>query len=56
MVLNRCLAMVAASVAVVRSCSGWVRRRLRREDGTVRDSLLFSIIAEEWPSVRAQLR
>jgi len=35
---------------------GILRRHLRRDDGTVRDSVLFSIIAEEWPSVRDRLR
>jgi RimJ/RimL family protein N-acetyltransferase len=34
---------------------GTLRRHQRRDDGTVRDSVLFSIIVEEWPSVRAAL-
>ncbi|MGW4535520.1 GNAT family N-acetyltransferase [Nocardia sp. NPDC004340] len=34
---------------------GTLRRQFRRGDGTVRDSVLFSIIAEEWPEVRARL-
>ncbi|MET4609964.1 RimJ/RimL family protein N-acetyltransferase [Rhodococcus sp. PvR044] len=34
---------------------GMLRRSFRREDGTVRDSVLFSIIAEDWPDVRARL-
>jgi RimJ/RimL family protein N-acetyltransferase len=29
-----------------------LRRYQRREDGTVRDTVLFSILAEEWPAVR----
>jgi hypothetical protein len=28
---------------------------MRRDDGTVRDSVFFSIIAEEWPHVRSGL-
>jgi RimJ/RimL family protein N-acetyltransferase len=34
---------------------GTLRRYQRRVDGTVRDSALFSITAEDWPSVRAGL-
>lgn len=34
---------------------GTLRRYQRRDDGTVRDTVLFSIIAEEWPEVRDQL-
>jgi len=34
---------------------GTLRRHQRRDDGTIRDSVLFSIIAEEWPSVRDAL-
>ncbi|MVU84066.1 GNAT family N-acetyltransferase [Nocardia sp. ET3-3] len=34
---------------------GTLRRQFRREDGTIRDSVLFSIIAEEWPMVRDRL-
>jgi len=29
-----------------------VRRYQRRADGTVRDTVLFSIVAEEWSGVR----
>jgi RimJ/RimL family protein N-acetyltransferase len=29
-----------------------LRRYQRREDGTVRDTVLFSILADEWPAVR----
>lgn len=35
---------------------GTLRRYQRRADGTVRDTVLFSILAEEWPAVRAGLR
>ncbi len=34
---------------------GVLRRNFRRSDGTIRDSVLFSIIAEDWPVVRARL-
>jgi RimJ/RimL family protein N-acetyltransferase len=35
---------------------GLLRRYQRRADGTVRDTALFSITAEEWPGVRDGLR
>jgi hypothetical protein len=31
---------------------GTLRRHFRRSDGTVRDSVLFSITAEDWPACR----
>ncbi|WP_226082463.1 GNAT family N-acetyltransferase [Mycetocola spongiae] len=34
---------------------GVLRRHMRREDGSVRDTAMFSIIAEDWPRVRAGL-
>jgi RimJ/RimL family protein N-acetyltransferase len=34
---------------------GALQRYQRRDDGTVRDTVLFSIIAEEWPAVRERL-
>ena len=34
---------------------GVLRRYQRRADGSVRDTVLFSITAEEWPEVRARL-
>ncbi len=34
---------------------GVLRRYQRRSDGTVRDTVLFSITAEEWPVVRQRL-
>jgi len=34
---------------------GLLRRYQRRSDGTVRDTALFSITAEDWPGVRAGL-
>jgi RimJ/RimL family protein N-acetyltransferase len=35
---------------------GLLRRHMKREDGTFRDSVLFSVLADEWPDVRAGLR
>jgi RimJ/RimL family protein N-acetyltransferase len=35
---------------------GTLRRYQRRADGTVRDTVLFSVVAEEWPAVRDGLR
>jgi RimJ/RimL family protein N-acetyltransferase len=35
---------------------GVVRHQYIRPDGTLRDTVLYSIIPEEWPSVRAYLR
>jgi N-acetyltransferase len=35
---------------------GVLRRHSRRGDGTMRDAVLFSITAEDWPEVRANLR
>lgn len=35
---------------------GTLRRYQRRTDRTVRDTALFSVLAEEWPSVRSGLR
>lgn len=34
---------------------GVLRRHFRRSDGTVRDTVMFSVIAEDWPAVRAGL-
>lgn len=34
---------------------GVLRRHTRREDGTFRDTVVFSITADEWPSVRDRL-
>jgi N-acetyltransferase len=35
---------------------GVLRRHTRREDGTFRDTVVFSILREEWPEVRAGLQ
>lgn len=34
---------------------GVLRRDMRREDGTFRDTVVFSIIKDDWPAVRAGL-
>jgi RimJ/RimL family protein N-acetyltransferase len=34
---------------------GVLRRHMRREDGTFRDTVVFSILADEWPAVRSTL-
>jgi RimJ/RimL family protein N-acetyltransferase len=34
---------------------GVLRRHQRRQDGSLRDTVMYSITAEEWPSVRAHL-
>ena len=35
---------------------GVIRNQYVRKDGTLRDTVLFSVIAEEWPDVRSRLR
>jgi RimJ/RimL family protein N-acetyltransferase len=35
---------------------GVLRRHMRREGGSFRDTVVFSILADEWPDVRAGLR
>ncbi len=34
---------------------GTFRRHMRRQDGTLRDSVFFSVIADEWPEVKSRL-
>ena len=34
---------------------GVVRREHRRRDGTVRDTVMYSMLSEEWPAARARL-
>jgi N-acetyltransferase len=34
---------------------GVMRRHMKREDGTFRDSVIYSVLAREWPGVRAGL-
>lgn len=38
------------------TCEGVLRRFQRRQDGSVRDTVLFSVTAEDWPSVKAGLQ
>ncbi len=35
---------------------GVLRREQRREDGTFRDTVVFSVLGDEWPAVKAGLR
>ena len=35
---------------------GVLRRERRREDGTFRDTVVYSVLADEWPAVRGRLR
>jgi N-acetyltransferase len=35
---------------------GVIRHHFRRRDGTVRDTVMYSIVAGEWPEVKAQLQ
>jgi N-acetyltransferase len=35
---------------------GVIRHHARRRDGTVRDTVMYSIVAGEWPEVKAQLQ
>ncbi len=35
---------------------GVIRHHVRRRDGTVRDTVMYSILAGEWPEVKAQLQ
>lgn len=34
---------------------GVIRHNLRRRDGTMRDTVMYSLLADEWPPVRARL-
>lgn len=34
---------------------GVIRRHIKREDGTFRDSVIYSILEDEWPQVKARL-
>lgn len=38
------------------TCEGVLRRYQRRSDGSVRDTVVYSVTAEDWPSVRDRLR
>ena len=51
-------ATTARSGAIARlgaTYEGTLRRYQRRADGTVRDTAMFSVVAEDWPAVRAGL-
>jgi N-acetyltransferase len=49
---HRSIAAIATLGAVR---EGVLRRHMSRADGTFRDSVVFSILREEWPAVRARL-
>jgi len=36
-------------------CEGTLRKHMRMPDGFIRDTVYFSILAEEWPAVKARL-
>lgn len=46
----------AAIARIGAQFEGSLRRFSRRDDGTMRDAVIFSIIADEWPSVSVALR
>jgi RimJ/RimL family protein N-acetyltransferase len=52
---SRNLRSRAAIRRIGASEEGTLRSHLRRADGTLRDSVFFSIVAAEWPAVRARL-
>jgi N-acetyltransferase len=52
---NRNLRSRAAIARIGAREEGTLRSHMRRADGSLRDSVMFSIIAEEWPAVRERL-
>lgn len=52
-VLNRRSQAAIAKLGAQRE--GLLRRHMKREDGTFRDSVIFSVLKDEWPDVRARL-
>ena len=46
----------AAIVRLGARPEGVSRRDMKREDGTFRDSVVFSILRDEWPEVKAGLQ
>jgi RimJ/RimL family protein N-acetyltransferase len=46
---------IAAIERLGASREGVLRRHTRREDGSFRDTVVFSVIADEWPDVRDRL-
>jgi N-acetyltransferase len=45
----------AAIVKLGATREGIMRRHMKREDGTFRDSVIYSILKDEWPQVKAGL-
>jgi N-acetyltransferase len=45
----------AAIVKLGATREGVMRRHMKREDGTFRDSVIYSILKDEWPQVKARL-
>ncbi len=45
----------AAIAALGATREGVLRRHIRREDGSFRDSVVFSVVADDWPAVSARL-
>ncbi len=45
----------AAIVRLGATREGLLRRHIRRPDGTYRDTVVFSVLRDEWPAVRAGL-
>lgn len=52
--LNTRAQAAIAKLGAVRE--GVLRRHMRREDGTFRDTVVFGITKDDWPAVRAALR
>jgi len=46
---------IAAIAKLGATREGTLRRHMRREDGTFRDTVVFSILRDEWPAVREGL-
>lgn len=34
---------------------GILRRHIKREDGSFRDSVIYSVVKDEWPQIKARL-
>lgn len=52
---NRNQQSQAAVLASGATLEGVLRQHLRRRDGSLRDTMVFSILADEWPAARAVL-
>jgi RimJ/RimL family protein N-acetyltransferase len=46
---------VAAIAALGATREGVLRRHTRREDGSFRDTVVFSVLADDWPAVSERL-